>query len=110
MLVGQMAITTQELRDVFTLLIDNIESYDITSLDLDPDYYWYIQPPDVYNPYEDPKDLTLGQLSFDVDDMKGLLAKKRLPVGYDLVKLAAILRAIGDSGIEGIVLSRAKES
>jgi hypothetical protein len=63
------------------------------------DYYWEISKEEVYDPYKKPEDLTIGQLSSDLGELRAILAKKSPPIGYALVWYSAILRAVGEKSV-----------
>lgn len=65
-------------------------------IEIEPvDYYWAIDQEELYNPYSNPALLTLGQLTDDLDELQKLASQEAKPVSLDLVKLSAVLTAIG---------------
>lgn len=59
------------------------------------DYYWSIGKDEIYNPYAIPEHFTLGQLTDDLQELKKLAQGDVAPVALDLVKVRAVLAAIG---------------
>lgn len=59
------------------------------------DYYWSIDRDERYDPYNDPTHLTLGQLTDDLEEIKKLANGEAEPVAQDLVKISALLAALG---------------
>ena len=59
------------------------------------DYYWAVAPEELYDPYQPPSRLTLGQLSDDLEEMGRIAEGHAPPVSADFAKLSAILAAIG---------------
>lgn len=68
-------------------------------VELSQDYYWFIDSKQLYNPSEDPEDLTLGQLYEDWQDLRVATKGESSFVSYDLVKLSSILRFIGEETV-----------
>jgi len=65
-------------------------------VEIDPvDYYWAIDGAELYDPYHTPAHLTLGQLTDDLQELTKLAACESAPVAQDLVKLSAVLAALG---------------
>jgi hypothetical protein len=91
-----MEIIFDDLQEILNVLLQNIREKGIESIILDVDYYWNIPQNQVYDPYHKPVELDLGQLSDDWSELKKLLQSQKEPLGYHLVWLAAILRAVGE--------------
>ena len=94
-----MSIKLKELKVSFNKLCRYLEKMGITEFDPEADMYWYIAKEICYNPYKVPtdKDLTIGQLSFDINGLKDLIEEKIPPNPYHLIWLSAVLRALADS-------------
>ena len=58
------------------------------------DYYWMVNLDEKYNPLEDPKELGLGQVSDDWEELLRLLDRDEEPISYDLYRLAEILSLV----------------
>ncbi len=85
-----------ELREAFDIVLNHIEAATKSSaVDLEEDYFWSIPPATQYDVYDSPADLTIGQLSESWQNIKDLLADPDHVVGYHLVWLADVLRAMG---------------
>jgi len=91
-----MEINTQELREAANLLFDHLVKAGQQKVSLPHDYYWNVPKEAEYDPYKQPTSLTLGQLSEDLKELKGLLKGDKEPLAYALVWLASILRAVGE--------------
>jgi len=92
-----MKIETKELRRIFNVLLDHLESAGQDSFDPPWDFYWEVAKDDLYNPYSEPGQLSLGQLADDWGELVKIVNQDMPPVGYALVWLSAILRAVGES-------------
>ena len=68
----------------------------VESVDIPVDYYWNVPKEQVYNPYQRPSELDLGQLTNDWRELQDLLESESDPIVYSFVWLAAILRAVGE--------------
>lgn len=91
-----MEISLDELRRVTDRLYEHLAERGISNVSLGRDYYWSIPSGSRYNPYAQPTDLTLGQLTDDVAELRRILNGDTEPLAYALVWLAAVLRAIGE--------------
>lgn len=92
-----MEIETEELRRIFDVLIGHLEAAGQASTEVPWDFYWEIAKDDLYNPYAEPEQLSLGQLADDWDELLKIANSDMPPVGYALIWLSAILRAVGES-------------
>lgn len=91
-----MKISTKELRESIEQLLSHLEETGTTEFEIEEDYYWSVPPADRYSPYEEPKELTLGQLSDDLEELRAIRDGEKEPVGYALVWLAAVLSRVGE--------------
>ena len=91
-----MEIALSELKAVYLKELDHLEKLGYEQVNIPVEYYWNIPQEARYDPYQEPKQLTLGQLSDDLEGLKQVLEGKRDPVAYDLVWLSTILRVIGE--------------
>ena len=68
----------------------------IDSLELEKDFYWNIAAEQRFDPYREPDDFSLGQLSDDWTEIEKIAAGQQEPLGYCLVWMAALIRYIGE--------------
>jgi hypothetical protein len=92
-------ITVEELRELFNILMDHLEKTGTVSVKLDRDFFWSLPQDQLYNVYEEPKNLNIAQLSESLDFLNQIRLGQREPVGFALVWLADVLRAIGHRSI-----------
>ena len=90
-----MQVSVLELRAVSEQLFLHLERSGYSSVELDSDYYWNIPKKLRYNPYEEPKELVLGQLTDDWDNLCKILEGASDPIAYACVWLSTVLRAVG---------------
>jgi len=91
-----MRLELAKLRAATELLFAHLEERGYDSVEIAHDYYWDVEGPERYDPYIRPNELTLGQLSDDWSEVEKILRKDSEPVGYALVWLSALLRAVGE--------------
>ncbi|MEV0248388.1 hypothetical protein AB0H76_17455 [Nocardia sp. NPDC050712] len=94
----QLHVSLSELRRSFDLLMEHIEAAtDGDTVRLDQDYFWSIPQDELYDTAKTPTDLTLGQLSWSWEHLTDLRADPDQVVGYHLVWLSEVLRAVGQN-------------
>jgi hypothetical protein len=93
----EMIIDTANLRRCFEALVNHLEETGQAAVEVPWDFYWEASRDDLYNPYAQPTNLTLGQLSDDWSEMLKIADGEMPPVGYALVWLSSILRAAGEA-------------
>ncbi len=91
-----MDIKVSELRSVINHLLDYVEQETGSTINVERDTYWFVSNDSVYDPYAESPELTMGQLSDDWQNLKGILDEKDNTVGYALVWASMLLRAVGD--------------
>lgn len=88
-----MKIQIEEIEKVITLLLFKLKESKGSEIELSSDYYWDISIEQMYNPYEEPKEITLGQLSDDWEEIqRPSIVDDAIP--YDLKRVAALLEAL----------------
>ena len=87
-----MKIKLDELQEIITFLLSYLKESKGIEIELKNDYYWDIPCDQLYNPYESPKDILIGQLSDDLTEIKRLLKAKEEAIPYDLKRVAEILK------------------
>lgn len=93
MKIGDLKILLEALLSK----LDNIDSN--RPVFSDQDLYWNITDEELYDPYKEPVDLTMGSLSDDWEFLQKMMNGERDLIDYDLYKLAAILKYSGSKGI-----------
>lgn len=94
-----MDITISELRAAAAILFDHLEHTGRTRVTIPHDYYWDIPSELIYDPAAEPGEFTLGQLSDDINEMRKIVDGEKDPLGYALVWLGALLRAVGEQTV-----------
>lgn len=89
-------VSLVELRRSFDVLLRHVEAAAASGeVALDKDYFWSIPADELYDVAKEPGNLTIGQLSESWQHVRDLLADQDRALGYHLVWLADVLRAIG---------------
>ena len=96
----QVLLQLGTLRKACMLLLDHLEEMEGPEVRLDRDFFWSIPSPGLFNVYEAPADLTVGQLSESLSNLQNMLADPTGVTSYGLVWLADILRAAGDAVVQ----------
>ena len=91
-----MKITVAELRVLCDKLFSHLDANGKTSIDIEQDYYWFVPAELRYSPYQEPKTLTLGQLTDDWRELSKIIDDQADPVNYALVWLSSVLCIIGE--------------
>lgn len=94
-----MKVEIAQLRAIADRLFSHLEETGRCEFEVSEDYYWSIEKEEVYDPLKDPKDLTLGQLSDDWNELNAILENESPPIGYALVWLSSVLRIIGEKSV-----------
>lgn len=89
-----------DIKKLIEVLINELDKLnDSTSFAFDSDLYWNITDEELYNPYKDSIELTMGSLVEDWEFLQNILDGKREMIDYDLSKLASLLRFLGKNMI-----------
>lgn len=94
-----MNVKVAELRAMADRLFTHLEETGRGEFDVPEDYYWSIEKDEVYDPLKDPKNITMGQLSDDWNELNEILRGESPPIGYALVWLSSILRIVGEKSV-----------
>jgi hypothetical protein len=90
-----MRVKVADLRRAADKLFDHLVESGHEEVEVDQDYYWNIPDEKLYAPYEQPAELTLGQLSEDLQHLEKIASGQSPPIGFGLVWLSSLLRFIG---------------
>jgi len=91
-----LRIDINEVEKALLNLLNELRNQKGDVIEIEPvDYYWSIDRDELYNPYNSPGHLTLGQLTDDLEEIKKIANGEAEPVAPDLVKVSSILAALG---------------
>jgi hypothetical protein len=77
------------------VLLQHVEDVHGSSIELDGDYFWSVPPSALFDAYNHPNELTVGQLSECLENLGSIAAEPERATSYALVWLADVLRAAG---------------
>lgn len=93
-------LTILDIRKLINILSDELEKLDDKKVvKLEGDLYWNILDEELYNPYDEPAQLTMGSLKEDWEFLQKVLNREREIIDYDLYKLASILKFLGKNSV-----------
>lgn len=85
------------LRQALNLVVNELERAHGDRLLIDKDFFWAIPAEQRMNVYEQPADLTVGQISELLSGMDELVEDPARVTRVDAVKIAELLRTAGDA-------------
>jgi hypothetical protein len=88
-----MKVNIEEIEKVVLLLLLKLRESKGNEIELNNDFYWEISDEELYNPYSEPKNITLGQLTNDLDEIQRL-NKFDDAIVYDLKRISSILKVL----------------
>jgi hypothetical protein len=92
-----MNIDIKTLEEASKIIFAHLKEAQVNSVELDQDFYWDVSPEQRYNPYQNPDNLSLGQLSSDWEHIQKIVLETEEPIGYSLVWLASLLKFLGEN-------------
>lgn len=89
-----MVVRISDIEKTVALLLGKLKEAKGDEIAIESDYYWDVANGELYNPYSEPKSLSLGQLSQEIDEIQNALKKGHL-IAYDLKKVSSIIKVLG---------------
>lgn len=89
-----MKANINEIEKITSLLLLNLKEKLGNEIELENDFYWNISSEEIYQPYLEPKNISLGQLSDDLKEISRLSNSPNLAIPYDLKRLSEIIKAL----------------
>jgi hypothetical protein len=77
-----MKIKTDELRQSFEVFMRHLDDTGKTEISIEEDYYWNVPQDRRYNPLQEPKEFTMGQLTDDWKEVRQISSGERDVIGY----------------------------
>ena len=90
-----MLVKINEIQQIVNLILSKFKDRLGNDIEIDNDFYWDIPSDELYNPYIEPKNIGLGQLSSDLEEVKRFITHDD-PIPYDLKRVATILIALSE--------------
>lgn len=88
-----MKVNIIDIEKITSLLLSKLKESKGSEIEIINDFYWDISEDELYSPYEEPKNFTLGQLSDDLEELQRL-TKYDDAITYDLKRLSQILKVL----------------
>jgi hypothetical protein len=88
-----MKVNLDELNKITSLLLSKLKEKLGNEIEVNSDFYWDISDEDIYDPYQEPKNITLGQLSDEITEFQNSINSQN-GACYDLKLLSNILKAL----------------
>lgn len=89
-----MNISITEIEKVAIMLLASLKKSKGDNIVVEKDLYWSIPVEELYDPYREPSEFTLGQLSDDLQEIKRLSVNPKDAVPYDLERLAMLIKIL----------------
>lgn len=89
-----MKVNLDEIQKITFLLLSKLREQKGNEVKLENDFYWDISSDELYKPYDNPKTISLGQLSDDLIEIDRLSKSKDKAIPYDLKRISEILKAL----------------
>lgn len=93
----QIYVPVEVLRRATAVLLAHVERSEGAEVALEKDYFWAIAPEQLYDVYNEPSELTIGQLTESLDNLRAIIDDPSTSISYALVWLADLMRAIGQT-------------
>jgi len=91
-----MKIKISELIKTTEVLMEHLNASSSKEIEISDDYYWFVPKAERYDVYKQPKELTIGQLTFDWEELSNIRKGASDPINYAFVWLAMLLLKIGE--------------
>lgn len=88
-----MKVDIDMLQKITTNLLSKLSERMGNEIEINNDYYWDFAFEELYDPYKEPKNLTLGQLSDDLNEI-ARLSQSDDAIIYDLKRIAEIFKTL----------------
>ena len=95
----QIRVPLEVLRRATQVILDQMEDSGVSELTLDKDYFWSIPPDEAYDVYNEPSNLTVGQLTECLDNLKVIVEDPSRSTSFALVWLGELMRAVGHGAV-----------
>lgn len=87
-------INIDELEKISQMLFSKLKENIGNEIEVNKDFYWNISEEELYNPYDEPSNMTLGQLSDDIERINYVYKFSDEIVNYDLKRLSTIIQVL----------------
>ncbi|MGM1017310.1 MAG: hypothetical protein ACQEW8_07215 [Actinomycetota bacterium] len=88
-------IPVATMRRVAEVLLQHVEQLEGDVVEIENDYFWSVPAETQYDMTQEPRALTIGQLSESLEHVQAFEADSSSVISYGLVWLGDIMRAVG---------------
>jgi len=90
-----MQIDLSLLEKTIVTIFSEMKKRGLDHIPLDADFYWNVPSEAIYNPYDEPNQLDIGQLEDDYETLRLANDADKL-IGYNLKNISAIMRYLAE--------------
>lgn len=90
-----MQVDLSLLEKAVSTIFSEMKRRGIDSVPLDADFYWNVPSESIYDPYNEPNQLDVGQLEDDYETLRLAQETDKL-MGYNLKNVSAIIRYLSE--------------
>lgn len=90
-----MQVDLSLLEKAVSTIFSEMKRRGIDSVPLDADFYWNVPSESIYDPYNEPNQLDIGQLEDDYETLRLAQETDKL-MGYNLKNVSAIIRYLSE--------------
>ena len=94
MVIKNMKVNIEKIEKMTSILLKRMKENIGNEIELKSDFYWEIPEEDLYNPYKEPINHTLGQLYDDLEELNRLNTNFDDAIVYDLKRISSIIKAL----------------
>jgi len=94
-----MKVSTEAMQRAALMLLRHLDESGQKEFEIAEDFYWDVPADKRYDPYSEPTQLTVGQLSDDWTEIERITSGEREPLAYALVWLSSVLRRVGEKAV-----------
>ena len=88
-----MKVNLEEIGVIVSFLLSKLKASAGNELEITADFYWDISVDEIFDPYNEPKNFSLGQLTDDLQEVQKIIQVDNA-ISYDLGRIANIIKAI----------------
>jgi len=92
---NKIEIRRNDLKKILYALINELDKSQNNSFLLEKDLYWNIPFDELFNVYEEPKDITIGSIAEDWEFLQKINNGREV-LSYDFIKVSNILKLLAE--------------
>jgi hypothetical protein len=95
-----MKVNIDELQRATERVLRHMRDSGVTEVEVPHDYYWEVPAAARYDPSAEPEQLSIGQLSDDLNELRRMADNETEPLAYALVWLGSVFKAVGETVVQ----------